>query len=488
MKTNIIKGLMAFLFLGIYGCGADFLETEPSDRLSADQVARAAEFNPDIVQGTVSGLYQTMYRPGTGGYGGNDDFGQKGVDIWTDMLSADIAHSKTSYGWYSSFSSLQNTVDFSSSENYMAWRYYYRIIRAANSIIVTLGGNDSTPELEENRHFMGQAKAMRAYAYFYLVQLYTDRYDPAQEILPLYIEPIVEPLAKSTTAEVYTQIYSDLNTALTLLSDFTRSEKSQINTDVVKLLLAYTYASEDNNWDKVASLTADVLNTGGYTLLQKGEALAGMNYITSPGWIWGSDITIDDGISLSSFYSQMDYFTYGYASVDNNKSIDEALYAQIPSDDVRKSWFDASDLINWRKYYDPARQWDGQRPVVTDVHYMRIAEVYLLHAEAALKATGNVSTARASLKTLVAQRVTDASYLDAMDATQLANEITLQTRIELWAEGKAYLLKRRNKMDITRGDNHLYFVGETMPYDDNRLSFEIPQSEIQNNPFISSQN
>ncbi|MDE0537076.1 RagB/SusD family nutrient uptake outer membrane protein, partial [Tenacibaculum sp. L6] len=87
----------------------DFLEVEPSDRLSAEQIAEAAEFNPDVVKGGIAGLYQLMYLPGTGGVGGDDDFGQKGIDIWTDMLSADIAHSKTDYGWYSNFSNLQAT-------------------------------------------------------------------------------------------------------------------------------------------------------------------------------------------------------------------------------------------------------------------------------------------------------------------------------------------------------------------------------------------
>lgn len=43
-------------------------------------------------------------------------------------------------------------------------------------------------------------------------------------------------------------------------------------------------------------------------------------------------------------------------------------------------------------------------------------------------------------------------------------------------------------MNIVRGSNHLIFVGEVMSYDDNRLSYEIPQLEIQNNPFISSEN
>jgi hypothetical protein len=487
MKKNIIK-LVPFMFLILMGCGENFLDVEPSDRLSADQVARASATNPDIVAGGLAGLYQLMYLPGTGGTGGNDDFGQKGLDIWSDMLSADIAHSKTDYGWYSDFSSLNSTVDFTTNPNYQGWRYLYRIIRASNSLIGQLGGNDNTPELTENKHFMGQVKAMRAYAYFYLVQLYTDRYDPNQEILPLYLEPNVTALPKVTTTEIYDQIYDDLNTALVLLSDFTRTQKSEINTDVVKLLLAYSYASEDKNWNMVKSLTKDVIDNGGYSLLRKSEALDGMNYITSPGWIWGSDITINDGVSLTSFYSQMDYFTYGYASVGNNKSIDVNLYNQIPADDVRKNWFEEADLINWRKYYDPSRIWDGQRPVVTDVHYMRIAEVYLLHAEAALKADGDVGSASTALKTLLQQRITDTSYIDGLSSNQLSNEVILQSRIELWAEGKSYLLKRRNKLNIVRGSNHLFFVGDVIPYDDDRLSFEIPQIEIQNNPFITGQN
>lgn len=490
MYKRILKIMIPVATLFFIGCSEDFLDVEPTDRLSSDQVARAAEFNPDITQGGISGLYQLMYLEGTGGTGGDDDFGQKGIDIWTDMLSADIAHSKTDYGWYSTFSSLQGTVDFTSNLNYIPWRYYYRLIRTANTLIGQLGGNDIVPELTENKHFMGQVKAMRAYAYFYLVQLYTDRYDPNQEILPLYIEPIVEPIAKSTTTVIYDQIYKDLNDALSLLSDFTRTEKSQINTDVVKLLMAYSYASEDKNWGQVKSLTQDVITNGGYTLLPKSQVLNGLNFISNPGWIWGSDITINDGISLSSFYSQMDYFTYGYASVGNNKSIDQNLYDQIPANDVRKGWWNDignGDIINWRKYFDPNRVWDGQRPVVTDVHYMRIAEVYLLHAEAAMK-DNDIASARTALKTVVAERVDDASYIDNLSGNALEEEIYLQSRIELWGEGKSYLLKRRNKMNIVRGSNHLIFAGEVMSYDDNRLSYEIPQIEIQNNPFISSQN
>jgi hypothetical protein len=41
----------------------------------------------------------------------------------------------------------------------------------SNQIIEALG-NDFIPETDEAKHIMGQAKAMRGYAYFYLAQLY----------------------------------------------------------------------------------------------------------------------------------------------------------------------------------------------------------------------------------------------------------------------------------------------------------------------------
>ena len=109
--------------------------------------------------------------------------------------------------------------------------------------------------------------------------------------------------------------------------------------------------------------------------------------------------------------------------------------------------------------------------------------MYLLHAEAAAK-TSDESGARATLKLLLEQRIPDTSYIDGLSGQALIDEIYLQTRIELWGEGKSYLAMKRNKANIVRGSNHLSNVGVSIPFDDNRLTFLIPQLEIQNNPFI----
>jgi hypothetical protein len=79
------------------------------------------------------------------------------------------------------------------------------------------------------------------------------------------------------------------------------------------------------------------------------------------------------------------------------------------------------------------------------------------------------------------------AYLDTLTGEALMDEIYLQTRIELWGEGKTYLAVKRLEKTITLPENHLSLPGETVPYNADELSFEIPQSEIQNNPNISVQ-
>ena len=102
--------------------------------------------------------------------------------------------------------------------------------------------------------------------------------------------------------------------------------------------------------------------------------------------------------------------------------------------------------------------------------------------------SGNDGTAREMLRSLMAERVGDTSYLDALSGAALQDEIYLQTRIELWGEGKAYLALKRNQGTVNRGPNHLSFVGQPMSFDDERLTFEIPEQELQDNIFISEQN
>lgn len=477
-----------------YSCSEDFLGAQPTGQLTDAQLEDVSQTRPEIIAGTLSGVYVQTLTTGTGGTTGHDDFGQKGYDIMSDFLSGDLALSVSTYGWYRGLTELQNTTDFTVGDNRQVWRYYYRIIKSSNTVIAALGGGDAVPDLDTNKHILGQAKTLRAYAYFYLTQFYSDKYEPAKAILPIYTEPTQLNQPKSTTTEVFNLIVKDLEDSISLLETFTRSAKNEINKSIAQGLLAYTYGymGEAENLAKAKTLTSDIINNGGFQLMSSTEVRGGFNNINTPGWMWGFDITTDLGLDLISWWGQMDVFTYSYQWAGDKKAIDAGLFAQIPSNDIRKGQFlnspsSSNHLIPYNKFYDPARSIGGQRNITTDYVYMRVAEMYLLNAEMSAK-TGDEATAKTSLKALVSQRVPDASYIDALSGKQLLDEIYLQTRIELFAEGKSYLALKRNRATVVRGTNHLSNVGTPISYDDNRLTFEIPQDEIQNNPFISEQN
>jgi len=495
MKKNVFKFLMATAVMSLtFGCSEDYISQEPQGGvITLDQLADAASVNPDIVGGTMDGVYTTTFSTGTGGTGGHDDFGMKGYDIFSDMLSGDMALSLSTYGWYrASITELQCTQDFTYTDNYQVWRHYYRVIKNSNIVIGTLGGADAVPVVEASRHILGQALTMRAHSYFYLTQFMSRDYYPDAEILPIYDETTNTGQPKSTTNEVYAFMENDLNSAISLLDGFNRPTKTQVNKPVAQAVLAYVLASKRNAWPQVASLTADVMATNGASLMSAAEVTGGFNNVATPGWFWGVDLTVDIGLGLVSWWGQMDYFSYSYPAFGDSKSIDQNLYNAIAADDARKAQFYTTAgslyLMPLDKFYDDDRVPAGASSTVTaDYVYMRQAEMILLNAEALAK-SGQDGPAREMLRSLMSQRIPDTSYLNALSGVALQDEIYLQTRIELWGEGKSYLALKRNQGTVNRGDNHLSFVGVPMSYDDERLTFEIPEQELQDNIFISEQN
>ncbi len=514
MKNLFKLTLLSSALLMLVGCSEDYLEKEPSEFLTNEQVVEAGENNADVLVGTLTGIYSLQFQDGSGGTENHDDFGHKGYDVYGDMLSGDMALSVSSFGWYrADITEFQAPLDFLQQRNYMPWRYYYRIIRSANLVIEAVGGNDAVPELDENKYILGQAKALRAHSYFYLTQYYQKEYDPNEEILPIYVDPNEENGPKVAASQIYELMESDLNDAISLLDGFGRSAKNEINQDIAKGILAYVLASKDTPeaWGQVKTLTDEVIAEGAYPIMTASEVAptdaaevnltgnsgsisgGGFNDVDTPGWMWGVDVTSDVNMGLVSWWGQIDYFSYSYAGYGDYKAMDSNLYDQMPEDDVRRRQFHsnpeaANYLQPWGKFYDPARVPRGPSQVITlDLIYMRIAEMYLLNAEAAVN-IGMDAEARISLASVLDLRVDDTSYLDDLSGQDLEDEIYLQTRLEFWGEGKSYLAMKRNKATTVRGPNHLSFVDVAIPYNDERMTFEIPEAEILYNPAISTQN
>ena len=248
---------------------------------------------------TLEDIYYILYEPGTRHY----DFGQKGVDIFSDMLCGDMAFTQSAYGWYNSTADLVDTTSEVSPANSppkLTYDYYFRFIDRVNPIIESLGPSGATPNNDEDRWVLGQVLALRGYAYFYLTQLFQEQYDPAEIILPLHVggQYDANPVA---TGDIYNQIASDLNSAINLLDNYTRPNKLHINKTVAQGLLAYVYASMGDYQN--AKVLADSVISAGTPLTTAAELAhpgvgSGFNDVTTSSWLWGKDLTAEDGQQL----------------------------------------------------------------------------------------------------------------------------------------------------------------------------------------------
>jgi len=484
-------------------CSEDFLENRPTSFISNDDLGETALINPSIVEANLRGIYNQMVSAGIGGTSAQEDFGHKSFDMMSDLLSSDLAQVGARYNRFVGFANYVSTQDNTISiPNYTAWRFYYRIINSANLIIAANGGNDIIPESDAVKGVLGQAKTIRAFAYFYLSQYYAIKYDASAEILPLYINAGEPGKAKSTMGDVYTQMIADLNSAISFMNGYARPNKASINQNVAKGILAYVYASMgQSDENKLAKKLADeVINSGEFTMMDAAEVTGGFTALSTPGWMWGFDITIANDLGLVSWHGFMDYYSYSYQAVGNFRGIDAGLYAKINANDIRKQQFGdpsgptfaagADPLIPANKFFNLNKVHFGQLPITDDYVYMRVAEMYLLSAEMSA-VEGDDAAAKSRLKEVLAKRFsnsTDYAYVDALSGQALVDEVVLNTKIEFLAEGKSYLLMKRRKLSNTRGGNHLNRVGETISYDDPIMTFEIHQREITDNPLITKGN
>lgn len=497
MKKSLIYLLVAASLVSV-GCSEDFLDpVRNTNVITTEDVANNVNLNPALVEGSINGIASLLIEPagitGTRHY----DLGQKGVDIWLDILSGDMALSANSYGWYQNTANLVSTIDFTREENRIIWTYYYKIVALSNTVINSFGGNDAEPTGAQARQLLGQAKAYRAYAYFYLAQIFQRAYDPAQPILP-YHDGELDERAKVPASQIYDLIVRDLTHSIALLNDFTPTSKQQINKYIAKGLLAYTHAAMGNYADAKV-LSDEIVDSGAYSMTTTGQlafpgAGSGFNDVNTPSWMWGYDITVEMGHQLLDWWGQIDYFTYSYQWAGDRKTIDTNLLGLIPANDIRRSQFGTSGTpirMPINKFFSPDRVVGGQQIVTTDYLFMRVDEFYLLSAEAAAK-SGDETSAKNRLKEFLASRLGGAAnadaYVDPLSGAALRQAIYNQTRIEFWGEGKSYLALKRNQATVTRGTNHVFRANQSFIFDSDEMSFQIPQDELNNNPLITGQN
>lgn len=482
--------------LGLLSCekdGKDFLDTEPASGTLTDAQARDLQNNPisaaKFASGSLVGIYSYMRTFGTWTTN-HDDFGQKAVDLGLESMTEDMVHA--SHHWFG-FDYLIDNREQNYRRPTFVWNFYYKIVLFANSIIEKTDPNTTDAALKAN---LGQALALRAYAYHYLVQLFAKPYigNESGKGVPIYTSTAdITGKPRATIQQVYDLILADLTKAVTLLTT-SRQSKEFINRNVANGILARVYMTMGKWAEAEAAAKAartglaliDATTSGGATAYKDGFA-----FLNNNEWMWGSEITSQTTSIFASFFSMIDNLSPGYAgALAVYKLIDKKLYDAIPESDVRKGMYNdpARTIVSGLPAYAQLKFIDAnvtarEGRFTGDYVYMRVPEMYFIEAEAQAR-QGKTAAAQQTLFAVVSKR--DPDYEQSTSTGEaLIEEIFTQKRIEMWGEGTTFLdLKRMNRGINRTGSNHRIDAALVIPGGDPRFTYKIPLRELESNPAI----
>ncbi len=473
--------LFIIVVLFVSACSDDFLDTEPAGIISEEQVAAS----PAASQAIISGVYASLRSFGIGGSTQHVDYGLMSTKNAVDMLSHDVVMDAAS--WFIFYMNYNGRVQ-THSRTRVQWNTYYAQVLATNNIIANLSeGQEAGTNTDEENHLLGQALALRSLSYHYLIRLYAEPYSRNQDAagIPLYDGTSFEGQPRSSVKEVYDRISTDLALAVQLLDKFTRNTTQEINQSVANGLLAEVYLDMEN-WTG-ASNAANEAREGLSLMTAEDYVKSGFSDISHASWMWGADINSESSTSFASFFSHFDAANAGYGgALGAYKQIDANLYSLISATDKRRDAFVPEEGADPLPKYVNLKFVDNSF-FEGDYIYMRVAEMYLIEAEA-LARGGNDAQGAQLLFDLVSTRDPDYT-LSTNVGSNLAEEIYLHRRIELWGEGFAWFdLKRLGKplMRDYPGSNHN--AGSLFNYEasSKNFVFQIPEDEINSNDEISA--
>ena len=485
---------MVFLSL-IAGCKKDYLDTAPT----GDTDAGAIFSTTGNAANVINGIYRYLYNR----YSAQNQPGQGGVMLMLDFMGEDVHQAVAN--WYTPGNGTGGWVNHrNASYLYVEYpfRLYYRCIGNANALLDNIDNAVGT-DADKNR-LKAEALSMRAWSYFNLVQIFAKRYDAAavpntQLGVSMPLSATETKLPRSTVEEVYTQINKDLADAIIAFESASPPPAGPQFKSHLSIHAAYAIwarvALTMQNYVKAAEYAKKVIDLGAHSLMSNAAYQSGFNDLSNPEWIWGAYIQDDQGDTFGSFAGQISWNGNTTYIRGVPKRINSALYAQISSTDVRKKmWEPSPNATNFplpatnfsRSPYMSRKFSIRNLTTIADVPYIRLAEMYLILAEAYAKTPGKEAEARQALYTFAVNR--DPSYVLSSNTGQaLINEILFHRRVEFWAEGLRWFdLKRLNlPLDRTLVPNFVpASAGGLMqvPAGSNLWQFVIPIAEIQANP------
>ena len=325
------------------------------------------------------------------------------------------------------------------------WTSFYRRINICNIILSEIEKLDppTDEEVAAALRVRGEAHAMRAYYYFYLVNIYADAYKPgtAETTLgvPLKLTEYVEHDKEKDTqfdrapiSDIYAQIVEDLNIALSYLEQSPQpSSYYRISEKAARLLLSRVYLYMQD-WDNARIEAGKVLEDNDISL-----------------WSYGGDLKV--GESLISRDNPEILFSQGSLNVQNymrakvgDFCISQDLYSLYDDDDYRKTkFFEINKNTDSVALSSKFQRGTTILSYVSDLYLLRSSEAYLNMAEACAECGGEYETeALRYLNEFCRYRYRNYNA-KTYTGDELINQIRTERRKEFCVEGQRWFDLRR---------------------------------------------
>jgi len=434
MKKIILIIIVAPAFM--MSCSKNFIEIAPVSTVSVDLVYKTDKDFADAVT-AVYAIYQAEYA----------NFWQYG-DVRGDDAKSGLVSNLTVSDMDKFI--LNNDADILTG----SWRNYYKIIDRANNVLTKIANADGNVVKNKGR-YTGEAKFLRALAYFNLVRIFGD--------VPLTTTPITVDASYKTrrinTDTIYNSlIIPDLMDAETKLPNaYTGTDVGRVTKGAAKSILGKVYLTV-HDFAKAEAKLQEVTSMG-YSLLPKFNDL--FDYTKNEHHAeYIFDIEYEEGINEGSIFTTQfslsfqgggtlatimaSYYGLPAAGGGDQGCPTDQMFAAFDSTDLRKGISVAKGLtVNGvytpisttgigsftLKYMVPMIKANDSR---ANWKVIRYADVILMYAEA-LNENGKTTEALTWLNK-VRTRAGVASY-SGLSKDDTREKIYLERRLELFFEG-----------------------------------------------------
>lgn len=339
----------------------------------------------------------------------------------------------------------QNNPDTNGSINLGAYTNFYDVINRANWLIngVTKLTDDNFTTPGRRDEMLGEAKALRALAHFYLLRQWGQFYDSSSAFgITVNTEPSrsskVSP--RSTVSDSYAQIIDDLNDAIAMAPDgttkifanktFAKGLKAKVLLYQGKYAEAATLAKDviDNSGGNFSLATTydEIFDNSSPALFDSTEVLFGSR---------GENGAASEGLGMGNFWGAQ-YIVVSPSFLPFTNGTINIGGQQISYDGSRA----ATHFVQFSPapFLDNAKYSFAGGEIYEMIYHLRMSEIYLIYAESDARANNMVTTnslnALNFVRTRAGATTTGGNGFETYPASISLNQFLETVRIEKYIE------------------------------------------------------